>query len=54
MWWGIVWCGVYIWYIIKNATDLLQVVNFTGPSVKIRLVATCHFQTCYNFLGVAG
>ena len=55
---------------VRNGTDLLQVVKFTGSnvaicqqvatnlsissscnkSVKIRLVATCHFQTCYNLL----
>ena len=44
----------------RNATDLWQVVNNlhrTFPilssfnkSVKIRLVATCHLQICYNLL----
>ena len=54
VWWGIVWCGGYIWYVMKNATDLVQVVKFTGPSGKIRLVATCLFQTCYNFSELQG
>ena len=68
----------YVRYTAKNATGLLQVVNFTGSSqivdklqqacqfhqvatslsissscnkfVKIRLVATCHLQTCYTLL----
>ena len=53
----------------KDATDLLQVVNFTGllqlvnklqqtgqfhhvatSLLKIRLVATCHVQTCHDLL----
>ena len=44
----------------KNATDFLQVFNFTGflqlvfsssicnKFVKMRLVVTCHLQTCCN------
>ena len=56
---------VLLAYTAKNATHLLQVVNFIvitcqqvatnlsissscNKSVKIRLVATCHLQTCYN------
>ena len=37
---------------MHRATDLLQVANFTSlmqlvnKSVKIKLVATCHLQTC--------
>ena len=40
----------------KRHTDLLQVANLTGlstscnKSAKIRLVATCHLQTCHSLL----
>ena len=49
-------------YIAKNATDLLQqttceqvatnlsISSSCNKSLKLRLAATCHLQTCYNLL----
>ena len=40
-------------YSKKRRTDLSHFVNFTvnfNSSVKIRLVATCDLETCYNLL----
>ena len=50
--------SMYIWS--KNFSHYAEVLNNSGPkmsissscnkSVKIRFVATCHLQTCYNLL----
>ena len=44
---------IYTFFGVYLATDLSiscnKLVNFI-KSVKIRLVATCHLQTCYNLL----